>query len=76
MVSKIQLTKKKLTRPLTLPEVSQAIAVSATVVIAEVANAEVVIAEVEIAEVEIVEVETKVSAMRLEVVTEEIELIA
>ena len=66
MVSKIQLTKKKLTRPLTLPEVSQAIAVSA----------EVVIAEVEIAEVEIAEVETKVSAMRLEVVTEEIELIA
>ena len=61
MVSKIQLTKKKLTRPLTLPEVSQAIAVSAEVVIAE---------------VEIAEVETKVSAMRLEVVTEEIELIA
>jgi len=65
MASKIQLTKKKLTRLLMLPEVSQVMAIAKRVV-----NAEAVIAEVVTAEAEIAEVETKVSAMKPEAVTE------
>lgn len=65
MASKIQLTKKKLTRLLMLPEVSQVMAIAKRVV-----NAEAVIAEVVTAEAEIAEVETKVSAMKPEAVIE------
>jgi len=67
MVSKIQLTKKKLTRLLMPPEVSLAIA-------RKVVSAEAVIAEVVTAEVVIAEVETKASAMRPEAVTKVIAL--
>jgi len=69
MVSKIQLTKKKLTKVLMLPEASQVMAIARMVV-----SAETVIAEV--AEVEIAKVETKASAMKPEVVTEATVLIA
>jgi hypothetical protein len=69
MVSKIQLTKKKLTKVLMPPEASQVMAIARMVV-----SAETVIAEV--AEVEIAKVETKASAMKPEVVTEATVLIA